>query len=65
MSNDLEVGRVVSAWRNAGPHPWYHNLQVQEVRRRMPLLADALDSLADAYERERPKYFLQCECCPL
>lgn len=38
---------VVQAWTSPGPRPDWHHACVAEVRAAMPLLARALDRLAD------------------
>jgi hypothetical protein len=37
---------VVRAWTDAGSNAAWHRAQQEEVRRRMPLLAESLDRLA-------------------
>lgn len=44
---------VVLAWTNPGDHPAWHRDRQAELRKAMPLLARALDRLAE-YERTPP-----------
>lgn len=45
---DLEraLARIVDAWTVEGPVPGYHRAMVGQVRRRWPVLAQALDDAA-------------------
>lgn len=42
---------ILLAWTVAGGHPRYHAEQQQIVRERMPLLARALDRMAEEHGR--------------
>lgn len=42
---------VIESWRNAGPRPAWHEARKREVRDAMPLLARALDRLAQESQR--------------
>lgn len=39
---------AVRAWNDSGSHPSWHRTAQEEVRRWMPLLADALDRLGES-----------------
>lgn len=46
------VEAVLDAWCDPGPNPFWHRMQQETLRANMPLLAHALDRLAQ--ERGRP-----------
>lgn len=45
VSEGTAVEAVIRAWTNAGPFPCWHFEAVDDVRRSMPVLAEALDRL--------------------
>ena len=47
------VDAVVDAWTNAGENPHWHEVAKYQVRRCMPLLAEALELLAEEEKNER------------
>ena len=43
--NERLVDNVVNAWTDPGPQPAYHAAVVDDLRKRWPVLARALDNL--------------------
>lgn len=41
------VAAVIKAWTEPGPHPEWHTMMQRQVKIQMPVLARALDRLAD------------------
>lgn len=44
---------VVAAWTDPGPNPFWHRMQQEALRQSMPLLAHALDRLAERHPHHR------------
>lgn len=45
---------ALEAWTDEGPNPDYHRRKANELRHTWPMLARALDELADAAGRPKP-----------
>lgn len=55
---------VLQAWTDAGNHPAYHQLMQRRLREEMPVLARALDRLAETPRQKRDDEWLTDDQVP-
>lgn len=58
VRNAKLIRRVINAWVNAGPAPWYHRLIKQQVYQKWPTLAVAVEQLCREYREPNIVYCL-------